>query len=367
MADRLQRIHPHVGVGVVLPADPRFLQLVGQHLDVDARPGALPVGRDLQQLPRRRGDVLLQAHDPLDVGVGEVLEREPLRVLLRVVAVVALGVGGRLVVDDPVGLRRHRVQVLGERRAEHRREEPVGHHEPVRVRPVGGERIAIVLDVSGEVLAQRDAVVAVHLAAVDREQSRIERVPEVVGHDLRRVLQRDGLGVLQGRAVQRAALRGAVDARIATEVVIEAPVLLDHENDVLDRVLAGHDHADPVPPVTSAAVAVLTAAGRPAAGLLGPVVPGPHEPHQRHDEHQHGRGERATASDVLLGGATRAGRADERSLLPLHDAAVYPSPSVESRESSRPRRSTRAVLYAGSSAMLRISPGSGAPSAPVRS
>ena len=172
VADRLQGVHPLVGQRVVLPADVLALQLVLDHLDVDAGAGALPVLRDLEQLPGRRRDVLLEAHDALDVGLGEIFEREPLRELRVVVAVVALDVRGRLVVDDAIALGRHGVQVLGEGRAVHRGEEVVRDHEPVGVGPVGRQRVAVVLRVAGQVLAERDAVEAVHLAAVDGEQAR---------------------------------------------------------------------------------------------------------------------------------------------------------------------------------------------------
>ena len=190
--DRLQGVHPLVRERVVLPADAVVLELVGQHLDVEAGARALPVLRDLEQLTGRRRDVLFEPHDALDVIGGEVLERESLRELGVVVAVVPFDVRRRLVVDDAVALGRDRVEVLGERRAVHRREEVVGDHEAVGIRPVRRQGIAVVLGVSGEVLAERDAVEAVHLAAVDREQTRVERVAQVVRLHERSIAQLDG-------------------------------------------------------------------------------------------------------------------------------------------------------------------------------
>ena len=237
-------------------------------------------------------------HDPLDVRVGEVFDREALRVLERVVAVVALGVGGRLVVDDAVGLGGHRVEMLGEGRPVHRREEVVGHHEAVGVAVVGRERIAVVLRVAGHVLAQRDAVEAVHLPAVDRQQAWVEGVAQVVRDDLRRRRERHRLGAVQRGAVHRPAFGGTVDPGVLPEVVVEAPVLLDHEHDVLDGVLARHDHAYVVVPAVAAPV-VLPAPGGLATCLFRGIAAGPQEPHQANDEDQHERREHPPPGDLL--------------------------------------------------------------------
>src|SRR5262249_18307243 len=91
------------------------------------------------------------------------------------------------------------------------------------------------LRVPGEVLPVEDPVEAVHLAAVDRQEPGAEAVFDVVWRDVDPGLQRDGLGLAVhpdlpgGRAVRTGVL---------PEEIIEAPVLVDDEDDVFDGVLA---------------------------------------------------------------------------------------------------------------------------------
>ena len=174
---------------------------------------------------------------------GEILDWEALRELGVVVAIVALDVRRGLVVDDAVGLRRDRVEVLRERRAVHRREEVIREDEPVRVGPVARQCGSRVLRVSDHVLAERDAVVAVHLAAVDRVQPGRERMAEIVRKDRWCFRQGYGRTVFEraGAAVRdRAAFAGALGTRIRPEVVVERPVLLHQEDHVLDRSVTIH-------------------------------------------------------------------------------------------------------------------------------
>ena len=179
---------------------------------------------------------------------------EPRRALGRVVAVVPLVIGGGLVVDDEVRLGGDRVQVLGQRGTIHRREEVVGQDEPVGVRPVVRDPVAIEIGVPGHVgavqvgvLRLRDRAVhpveAVHLAAVDRREAAAEAVRQVVRIDVGPLGEPDDRAVVAPvlGAPDRAALGRTVGTRVRREVVVERPVLLDDEHDVLDRRLAGDD------------------------------------------------------------------------------------------------------------------------------
>src|SRR6185295_3975313 len=97
------------------------------------------------------------------------------------------------------------------------------------------------LGVAHYVLAQRDAVETVHLAAVDRVETGRERVAEVVRQDRRGLGEGHGRTVLErtGAAVlDRAALGRALVPRVLPEIVVEGPVLLDQEDHMLDRVLS---------------------------------------------------------------------------------------------------------------------------------
>jgi hypothetical protein len=142
-----------------------------------------------------------------------------------------------------------REQMLGERRAVHRREEAIGEHETVRVRPivrdVGPGQVGVPEQVVAELgrdvpVVERPqpvhAVEAVHPTAVDRHDTAEEAMREVVRKHVR--------GSRQGHDRPRLAeLFGAPDRRsagapngpgIRREVVVEAAVLLHDEHDVLD-------------------------------------------------------------------------------------------------------------------------------------
>src|SRR5580765_7539403 len=111
----------------------------------------------------------------------------------------------------------------------------VREHEAVRVLVVVGYLRPAELGVPGEVFRVQDAVEAVHLAAVDRQEPGHEAVLDVVRRDVDPGLQRDGLGL----AVDPDLAGGrAVRTGVLPEEVIEAPVLVHDEDDVLDRVLA---------------------------------------------------------------------------------------------------------------------------------
>src|SRR5687768_5904675 len=97
------------------------------------------------------------------------------------------------------------------------------------------------LRVTHQILAEGDAVVAVHLAAVDRVQTGREGVAEVVREHGRSLGQRDDGSVFEPArpAVRdRAAFGGPLGSRVGSEVVIEGPVLFHEEDHVLDRVVA---------------------------------------------------------------------------------------------------------------------------------
>ena len=241
VADRLERVHPDVGLRAILPCDPRLLELVGERRDVDAGPRVNPVLGDLVQARRIVVPMILKTHDGMDVVFRKTLDREAFRVFGRVIAIVARVVGGRLVVDDPVRLCGHGVEVLGEGGSEHRREEAVGQHEAIGEAPIHGQRAPVELRIAREVVPERHTVEPVHLAAIDRDQPWIERVAEVVRVDVGRRGERDGRA---GRQVvvtlQRLADGRAVGARVLAEVVVERVVLLDQEDHVLDRA-AGAD------------------------------------------------------------------------------------------------------------------------------
>ncbi len=179
--DRLQRIHPLILVRVVLPIDAGLLEEVGQRLHVDARADVLPERVDLvDHVGEVVRVVLLVLHDLLLLRVGEVVA-EMRRELGGVVAVAPRVIGRALVVHDPLRLRRHGVEVLRERRPEHRREEVVGQHEPIGICPIVRKAGSIEVGVARHVLARSDDVEAVHRAAVDRVQTRREPVRDVVG------------------------------------------------------------------------------------------------------------------------------------------------------------------------------------------
>src|SRR4029453_18640595 len=83
----------------------------------------------------------------------------------------------------------------------------------------------------------------VHLAVVDRRQAAPEAVRQVVWIDVGALGELDDRTVVAPvlRALDRPALRRALGAGVGREVVVERPVLLDDEDDVLDRRLAGDD------------------------------------------------------------------------------------------------------------------------------
>ena len=128
--------------------------------------------------------------------------------------------------------------MLGEGRPVLRGEEAIGQHEPVGVVEVVGDRLAVELRVAVEVLAPVDRVEPVHASAVDRVQARPEAVHDQgVGHVGRGRQRHD-------RPVQRLALGGAVAGGVRAEVVVVGPVLLDHEDHVLDRHVGRQVRAD---------------------------------------------------------------------------------------------------------------------------
>ena len=225
------------------------------------------------------------------------------------------------------------------------------------------------LHVAGEVLARADDVEPVHLAAVDRVQPRRETVRDVVRLDVRRRLQRDigagnapVVGALQGPTLGR-----AVGSGVGAEVVVESPVLLDDEDHVLDRVLAGNDHTD-VPVALPLAPAVPLARLRRARGV-GALAPcRPELPDEEEAHHHHDRHEGAASRDLLAGWASRGGRADDGTGSSLHDAGVYPCGCPAPRRSaSRAASSSRTPAYLGSCARLCSCHGSDGPSAPPTS
>ncbi len=162
-----------------------------------------------------------EREDPGGLLGGEVLEGP--RGLERIVTELA-GPGpelaGPLVVDEPVGLRRERPEVLDPGGAVHRAEEPVRQDVPACVRPVRRDLALGVADITlvGE---------AVHLPAVDGVDAVDEAVPGVG----RPVASRPKL---HGLAVAGLAARGAVRTGERAEQVVERPVLLDQEDHVLD-------------------------------------------------------------------------------------------------------------------------------------
>ena len=234
MLDGLQRVHPVVGLVVVLPRDPGVRELVGQDLDVEAVADLRPVLRDLHQVAGDRFvDVVLEEEDLLDVLRCQA-RAEARRELRGVGAIVPRVIGRGFVVDDPVRLRRNRVQVLRVGGAVHRGEEAIGQDEPVRVRPVGGDLAPVTRGVAGEVLPVTDDVVAVHPPAVDGVEPGGEPVRDVVRLPVVAGLQEDVVAVAKGRPVGRAGRTW-----VRPEVLVERAVLLDHEDDVLDRQVRG--------------------------------------------------------------------------------------------------------------------------------
>ena len=213
-----KRLHPLVRSAVLLPRDAGRLEPVGEHRDVGARPASLPIGGDLRGAVR---SLVLQLVDLLLVGAREGAERE--RSLERIVAELALAdaeLAGSSVVDEPVGLCRERPQVLDPGRPVDRAEELVGQGEVLRVGPVVRDLVLVELHVA-------DIGEAVHLAAVDRRDAVGEAVPggeAAVGRPFER----------HGRPVACLAGRRAVRTGERAEVVVERPVLFDHEHDVFD-------------------------------------------------------------------------------------------------------------------------------------
>ena len=172
------------------------------------------------------------------------------RVLRGIVAVAARMVDGGLVVDDAIRLSGDGIQVLRERGPVHRREEVVGQDESVGVRPVVRDARPVVVVIPRHVLARADDVESVHRAAVDRVQARREPVRDVVRLDvggLRQLVVRPWRADAV-RARQRPTGRTSHGAGVGREVVVEGPVLLDQEDDVLDGAVGAHDAV--VPAVT---------------------------------------------------------------------------------------------------------------------
>src|SRR4029079_3868422 len=127
-----------------------------------------------------------------------------------------------------------------------------------------------------------DAVEAVHRAAVDRGEPRRERVPEIVRILVWRRGELDGrTGRVSVVALQRLAAGRPVGARILPEVVVEGVVLLDQEDQVLDRVLPGRDRAVRRRPRLRwrGRVSTWARTGRAFGPAARPELPDAHEDH----------------------------------------------------------------------------------------
>ena len=230
MAHHLQRLHERVVSPVLLPGDVLGGQLVRQDGDVDARPSGFPEVLDL----RRRNRGSLELEDVRSLRRREVLEREGhfagiAAILPRLPDTVLTGA---LVADEPRGLRSERPEMLDPTRPERRAEEPVGQGEALRVPPIVRDLALRVLDVAIEPrrLPAVQVVEAVHLAAVDRDDSGQERMV-----DVRRLV--DPLLQRNRSPVTPVASRRAIGPREQTEQRVERSVLFDEEHDVLDLLL----------------------------------------------------------------------------------------------------------------------------------
>ena len=103
----------------------------------------------------------------------------------------------------------------------------VGKGEPVCIRPIVRDVFALILDVSFEVLTSLEAIEAVHLSAIDRGDSRYERVSDVGDRIF-------GSSQWNHAAIARSSGSCAFAARVSTEEVVVTAVFLDDEYEVFD-------------------------------------------------------------------------------------------------------------------------------------
>ena len=203
-----------LGGRVVGPRDVRIVEPAAERRDVETRALLAPVSALLQHPHQRRRSGIAPPglHQTLALPADEGFDRHQ-----RVVAC-------------PGGLSRDREQVIGERRAHGRGEEVVGEREFLGPMPVVG-RIGRTGGRIGLLTCEIVDGKAVHLPVVVAGDRRVVVVLHILGKDLLQApAEVDGLAVhLPGRRT--------VGAGEQAEEVVEAAVLLDDEDHVLDREL----------------------------------------------------------------------------------------------------------------------------------
>jgi hypothetical protein len=118
--------------------------------------------------------------------------------------------------------------MIREARTLERGEKLVTEHEIPRVREVIGKILLGVLRVGQQILSARDEVELIHGTPIDGLHRGLVGMVDIVRRDIRGRTERDH------RARGQYASRRAVHAGERAEIVVERPVFLDDEDDVLD-------------------------------------------------------------------------------------------------------------------------------------